>query len=92
MNIILTKAFKKSLDEIVEFIAKDSPNRAFAFRDRILDKIKTLTFMPFRCRKNAVLDDKNVRDLIYKGYVIVFRVNSDNIEILQIFKENLPKL
>ncbi len=48
--------------------------------------------MPFRCRKNAILDDKNVRDLIFKGYVIVFRIKQDEIEILEIFKENLPSL
>lgn len=91
MKIILGKAFKHSLEQIVEFIAKDSPTRARVFRNEILEKTAGLSFMPYRCRKNTTLNDERVRDLIYKGYVIVFRINDENIEILQIFKENLPK-
>lgn len=92
MTIILTSNFKDRLNIIIDFIAKDSPERALAFRNQLFKKIKSLTFMPFRCRKNTVLNDQNVRDLIFKGYVIIFRIKQDEIEILEIFKENLPSL
>ena len=47
--------------------------------------------MPYRCRKNAILGDENVRDLVFKGYVITYRINEKSIEVLLIYKENLPQ-
>lgn len=92
MVIIYSKRFNERLEKILDFISLDSKERANTFAKKLKSKIKSLTFMPFKCRKNAVLNDQNVRDLIYKGYVIVFRINQDEIEILEIFKENLPSL
>lgn len=36
MNIILSQRFKDALNDIVAFIAQDSPKRAMDFRDKIL--------------------------------------------------------
>ena len=47
--------------------------------------------MPYRYRKNAILGDENVRDLVFKGYVITYRINEKSIEVLLIYKENLPQ-
>ena len=47
--------------------------------------------MPKKCRKSVISSDENVRDLIFKGYVITFRISQDCIEVLYIFKENEPK-
>lgn len=49
--------------------------------------------MPYRFRKNSYLNRRDIRDLIFKGYVIVFKIIPENesIEILTIFKQNLPK-
>ena len=35
-------------------------------------------------------NDENIRDFIFNGYVIIFEIN-ENIEILNIYKHNLPK-
>lgn len=45
--------------------------------------------MPFRFRKNRTLNDKTVRDLIFKGYIVPFKVESENIKILGIYKNNI---
>lgn len=47
--------------------------------------------MPYRHRKNQTSNDKNIRDLIFKGYIVVFRIDDEIIEILNIYKQNLPK-
>ena len=47
--------------------------------------------MPYKHRKNFITNDENIRDFIFKGYVIIFEIN-ENIEILNIYKHNLPKL
>ena len=47
--------------------------------------------MPYRFRKNFDLNREDVRDLLFKGYIIPFKITTKNIEILTIFKQNLPK-
>ena len=47
--------------------------------------------MPYKHRKNFIANDENIRDFIFKGYVIIFEIN-ENIEILNIYTHNLPKL
>ena len=42
-------------------------------------------------RKNPILDDESVRDLIFKGYVVPFQIYADKIEILGIYKQNIWK-
>ncbi|MDA3047578.1 type II toxin-antitoxin system RelE/ParE family toxin [Campylobacter sp. JMF_08 NE1] len=91
MTIIYNDSFENSLNEIIDFIAQDSIERAVKFHNDIYQKISNITFMPYRYRRNKILNDKNVRDLIFKGYIIPFEIKKDKIEILTIFKENLPK-
>lgn len=91
MQIILNKQFKAALQSIVEFIELDSLERAMKFRRELMDKIKDITFMPYRFRKNQILGRENVRDLVFKGYVVVFEIKLEQIEILNIYKSNLFK-
>ena len=91
MNIVYTDDFNVELNEIIEFIGQDSIERAFKFRDEILDKTDNVFPMPYRFRRNQKLNVEDVRDIIYKGYVVPFCIYDDHIEILGIFKENMHK-
>ncbi|MCZ6156647.1 hypothetical protein O6B72_07480 [Campylobacter ureolyticus] len=44
--------------------------------------------------QNLDAENENVRDLIFKGYVIVFHISQryNTITILQIYKRNQPKI
>ena len=90
MNIILTEHFIESLGKIVDFIAKDSEARADKFQDDVFAAIQSATFMPKKHRKNEFLDDENARDIIFKDYVITFCIKENELEVLEIFKEDLP--
>ena len=90
MNIVLTEHFLESLGSIVDFIASDSKTRADKFADDIYAHIQSATFMPKKHRKNEFLGDENARDIIFKGYVITFLIKENELEVLEIFKENLP--
>lgn len=48
--------------------------------------------MPYSYRKNNIANDENICDLIFKGYVVIFEISTKNIEILDIYKHNLPKV
>lgn len=92
MNFEFDDRFIKALNDIESFIALDSLERAEKFKNDIIDKISSLDFMPKRCRKSTLANDESIRDLIFKGYIIVFKIQNDTIKILYIYKENEPKM
>ena len=92
MNFEFDDRFIKTLNVIESFIALDSLERAEKFKNDIIDKISSLDFMPKRCRKSTLANDESVRDLIFKGYIIVFKIQNDTIKVLYIYKENEPKM
>lgn len=92
MNFEFDDRFIKTLSDIESFIALDSLERAEKFKNDIIDKISSLDFMPKRCRKSTLANDESIRDLIFKGYIIVFKIQNDTIKVLYIYKENEPKI
>lgn len=92
MNFEFDDRFIKALNDIESFIALDSLKRAEKFKNDIIDKISSLDFMPKRCRKSTLANDESIRDLIFKGYIIVFKIQNDTIKVLYIYKENEPKM
>ena len=92
MKIIFSNNFQNALQEIYNYISSDSNERAFSCCDELYNEISKLTFMPKRCRKSKLFDDENVRDLIFKGYVVPFKITDESIRILYSYKANLPKI
>ena len=92
MNFEFDDRFIKALNDIESFIALDSLERAEKFKNDIIDKISSLDSMPKRCRKSTLANDESIRDLIFKGYIIVFKIENDTIKVLYIYKENEPKM
>lgn len=89
MNIVFTENFEIRLKAILDFIALHSINAAILFHDELYAKIAKIPQMPYSFRKNQLLNNENVRDLIYKGYVVVFKITLESIIILSIYKHNL---
>ncbi len=83
--------FDDELEEIIQFIAEDSVNRALNFYDELILKIENIPINPWIYRKRQNTEDGNIRELIFKGYVIPFYIDkdSDKIVILGIFNQNL---
>ena len=92
MKIKYTPKFNEEIDNIIGFISLYSVEKALEFYNSLMAEIQKVKYMPYRFRKNFILDDENVRDLIFKGYVIPFKIDEKNqvIKILSIFKRNLP--
>ncbi|MDL0088833.1 type II toxin-antitoxin system RelE/ParE family toxin [Campylobacter gastrosuis] len=94
MKIIYSERFQEEIGEIFNFIAKDSIERAIIFYNELIIKTQKIKDMPYSFRKNLDINNKNVRDLIFKGYVIPYHINNETstITILFIYKENQPKI
>jgi len=68
----------------MKFISLDNKNRAVSFRSEIDKQINSLVDMPYRCRKSIYFNDDTKRDLIYKGYTIVYKIDTLNDTIIVI--------
>lgn len=90
MHIEYSPRFNDELFEIYLFIASDSIPQADLFISKLKTTIEKIPLMPYRHRQSLKSDNKEVRDLVFEGYVIVYRiVKSDKrIDIIGIFSEN----
>ena len=88
MQIVYRKDFLNSLDEILDYIALDSLNRAINFNRQLQKVINNIPNMPYKYRKSLYYNDEDIRDMIFKGYTIPYLIDSGKnlIVILDIFK------
>ncbi|WP_169785160.1 type II toxin-antitoxin system RelE/ParE family toxin [Campylobacter curvus] len=89
MVVKQSRRFKTELKRITDYISKDSIARAKEFQRGLKDRLESLKEMPLACRKSVLADNENIRELIYKGYVVVYFVSDDVIMIQGIYKGNL---
>jgi plasmid stabilization system protein ParE len=92
MKIIRSRKFTNSLLGILRHISKDKISASKRFEDELNKQIKSIPHFPYKHRQSIYFDDKNIRDLIFKGYTIIYEINTENntIEILDIFNRNKP--
>jgi len=84
MKILFKDSFVNRLTRQIDFIADDSPTRAKKFKNQLLKEIKKIPKMPYSNRQSIYFDNQDIRDLIFKGYTIVYRVNTKN-NIIEVF-------
>ncbi len=75
MKLKISDSFKEKLNEQIKFIAKDKPLVARKFKTELLKRIKDIPQMPYSNRKSIFFDRNDIRDLIFKGYIIVYKMN-----------------
>lgn len=81
MNIRFEESFINSLALKLEYIAKDSPRAARKFKNELFASCKDITHMPYKHRKSIYHDDENIRDLIFKGYTVVYMIEDDTVSV-----------
>ncbi|MDP3587821.1 MAG: type II toxin-antitoxin system RelE/ParE family toxin [Sulfuricurvum sp.] len=86
MNILYSEQAKKQLFTIKKFIAKDSTINATSYLLRIKTKIEILKEYPYLGKINPIADISNIRDFIIYGYKVIYKVTSDSIIVLAIYK------
>jgi len=86
MKIVYKDNFVKRLENQLDYIAKDKTSAARKFKLELIEKIKEIPKNPKSFRKSIYFSDDSIRDLIYKGYTIVFRINSNQIEVFGFVK------
>ncbi|MDQ1245069.1 MAG: hypothetical protein QG565_1410 [Campylobacterota bacterium] len=93
-KIVFSKTAVANLVGQAKYIFEQTKNEDVA--DRYLDKMKnyiiqTLSNFPKAGRPTEELS-ASTRKLVYQGYSIIYSASDMQIEILVIFRENLPRL
>lgn len=82
MILKIAHVFKIKLQTQLLFIASDKPSAAKKFQRELIKRIKQIPKFPLKCRKSIFFDSENFRDLILKGYIIVYEIIPEANEIL----------
>lgn len=77
MKIETTTGFRKKVERQIQYISKDKPNAAKNFRKEIFSEIRKIPQMPYKNKKSKFFDDENVRELIVKGYSIIYVIEKE---------------
>lgn len=70
-----------NLEDIANFIAKDSEYYGKLFVQKIIQLIRKLSDFPQFGRVVPEYNKENIREIIYQNYRIVYRVKETSIEI-----------
>jgi plasmid stabilization system protein ParE len=90
MTIVESELFKQELSAIVHRIHRDKPTVAREFTQKLADQIRTLPESPLRCRRSYYFDDDAIRDMIFRGYTVIYNIEPDTLTLITIFNQNLP--
>ena len=90
MKIVYKETFVKRLEKQLIYLSENSPKSARKLKAELIKRIKEIPENPYLFRKSIYFENDLIRDLIYKGYTIVFRINNNQIEIFGFtrFQEN----
>jgi len=90
MQIKLDKEFENNFEIIFKHISKDKISASKKFKKELFKQIKNIPNFPYKCRKSIYFENENIRDMIFKGYTIVYKVNTqeNTINIADIFNQN----
>jgi plasmid stabilization system protein ParE len=86
IKLYWTKEALTRLQEIEKFIARDNPKVAIEFTDKLISISETIPNNPEKGRIVPELAIEQIREVLYKGYRIVYYRKETSIEILTVFE------
>lgn len=72
--VVFTPQSQEDLESIVRFVARDSPERARAFGNLLIDQALSLGPFPEMGQVVPEIGDPAVREIIYRPYRIIYEV------------------
>lgn len=84
MNVRITREARLDLEMIGNWIAEDNPDRAITFVDELLERCRSLADHPRRFPVIAQIDGEDVHKLSHRGYLILYFVFNDAVEVTHV--------
>ena len=84
MRVEWTEAASNDLDRLHAYIAADSPHYAMQFVARILGAVDRLENFPQIGRPVPEAERRDIRELLFRNYRIIYLIEPDRIRILSV--------
>ncbi|MFQ5779437.1 MAG: type II toxin-antitoxin system RelE/ParE family toxin [Nitrospiria bacterium] len=86
-RVKITRSAEEDIEDIYDYVHRDSPQVALAFIDELESQISSLEHFPLRCPTIPESTDEMsfpYRHLIYGEYRTIFRVEGRTVYILRV--------
>ncbi len=84
MKVIWSRRALLDVEHIRDYIAQDSPAYVQPFVERLLHATRHLPQFPHSGRAMPEAKNLRIREVIYQGYRIIYRLRADTIEIVMV--------
>jgi plasmid stabilization system protein ParE len=90
MQVKLDEEFEANFEIIFRYISQDKMSAAKEFKKDLFEQIKNIPIFPYKYRRSIYFENDNIRDMIFKGYTIVYKIDTKKnlIIIADIFNQN----
>jgi plasmid stabilization system protein ParE len=72
----------RDLEEVADYIAKDSPHYAAAFVREARDAARSLAFLAERGRAVPEFNDPSIRELFVSSYRLIYQVTKQSVYLI----------
>ncbi len=80
-EVIWSPSALRDVEDIAEFISKDSPEQAALFLERLIERTDQLAEYPFSGRIIPEIRKEKAREIIYGSYRIMYLIESEEVWI-----------
>lgn len=84
MKVIWSQRALLDVEHIRDYITQDSPAYAQSVVERLLHATRHLPQFPHSGRAMPEAENLRIREVIYQGYRIIYRLRADAIEIVMV--------
>ena len=85
-RIVWTDQALADLDDIGAYIARDDPNAAARWVDRLIDAVERAALLSTPGRRVPELERDDIRESLVRTYRIVYWVQPEQLEVLAVFE------
>lgn len=91
MKVELYASFIAQLYAQARYIARDRPAAARKFKKDVLLHVNVLGQRPYSNRRSIYFDGEHYRDMVFKGYKVVYRVDAEQDTVYVIGLVNMQE-
>ena len=86
MKLRWTEQARRDLVAIGRYIAQDQPSAARRWVDKLRQQAQRAVEAPRSGRKVPEFDREDLREILFRGYRIVYALRGETIEVLTVFE------
>ena len=86
MRLVWTRRARDDLTDIALFIARDKPDAAFSWVERLEKRAEAILNAPRSYRMVPELERDDIREVLTGNYRTIFKIEKDRVVVLTVFE------